>query len=143
MQNRQKSYNYTPKREKLKKVVEKAMEQSIMTGKQVSKDQLAKEAGYKNTPNGDTTKAIPEMLEEIYPVTQQLEDHVAITREGDEQGAVKLKGHDMLYKLRGSYQPNETKLSGELTNKHELTDEERIRYDEYIDTIRRHRKVIN
>lgn len=114
---RLKNYNYTEKREKLLKVVAKHIEE----GEIVSQRQMAREAGYTSgSPN--VLRAIPEMVEEIYPTREQLDDHINITKFGDEYGMVKLKGHDMLYKLRGSYAPIKT---ANLNINDNLTDEEK------------------
>jgi hypothetical protein len=108
---RLKSYNYTEKREKLKKVVEKA----ITSSKKTTKSQIAKEANYNGNPNTNTTRAIPDMIEELYPLSQQLGEHIAITQAGDEQGQVKLKGHEMLYRLRDAFPVQKQKIDSNVS----------------------------
>jgi predicted HTH domain antitoxin len=118
---RLKSYNYTEKRERLKKNILK-IEKGLLSVK--SQSELLQLSGYSVMTSTQNRKAIPDLVEEIYPAENRLQKLKELGLDRDdiaEHKKIEIETIKELNKLQGSYSPSKLEHSGSIdTNADEL-----------------------
>lgn len=119
---RQKSYNYTEKHDRLAKNVEMVKSGELEVS---SATELMEKSGYNAPSDAKKQKGVIAIVNEVWSTQERAQDVKRITKAAEmgEQYTAALKGIDIANKMTGDYASIENKLTveGHIQHDHELT----------------------